>query len=462
MSVSSFKYYLALNTATYLLNITPTTTLAMRTPHQTLFRQLPSYNHLHVFGYLCYPNLTAITKHKLEPRTRPCIFLGYALQHRGYRCLDLENQKVIISRHVIFDESVFLFHDAASGASPPTLSDDSDDSLPLIPADPTDFTTPLPALPTPLPSPPTPPPQPTPDRPISPQARFPITYSWLAPPPTPHSSPSYHLLSPDRTTPTSPSHPRTTLYDDEKPFRHITTTILQKLLCHRAFQYLTFTRPDISYVVQQICLHMHDPRAAHLLAMKEYSSIRQGYCRHRLDHSSRASCPDSRHSTSSYCVFLGPNLILWSSKRQSTVSRSSAEAEYRAVANVIAEACWLRRLLKELRSPLTSATIVFCDNVSVVYMSSNPIQHQCTKHIEINIRFKRSLLVRLRSYTYQRLASLLTYSKRIVLSIVQRISRHTTAKDEEEERVKKTFYMTACLINLVRWLAGIVIFQLLF
>ncbi|KAL8166403.1 hypothetical protein V2J09_007902 [Rumex salicifolius] len=108
----------ALNTATYLLNITPTTTLAMRTPHQLLFNQLPSYGHLRVFGCLCYPNLTATTKHKLEPRTRPCVFLGYALQHRGYRCLDLANHKVIISRHVIFDESVFPFTNADLGAFP--------------------------------------------------------------------------------------------------------------------------------------------------------------------------------------------------------------------------------------------------------------------------------------------------------------------------------------------------------
>ncbi|KAL8128606.1 hypothetical protein V2J09_017761 [Rumex salicifolius] len=87
----------ALHTATYLLNITPTTTLHMRTPHQVLFRQLPSYNHFRVFGCLCFPNLTATTAHKLEPRTRPCVFLGYAPQHRGYRCLDLGSRKVIIS-----------------------------------------------------------------------------------------------------------------------------------------------------------------------------------------------------------------------------------------------------------------------------------------------------------------------------------------------------------------------------
>ncbi|KAL8158650.1 hypothetical protein V2J09_000187 [Rumex salicifolius] len=145
----------ALNTATYLLNITPTTTLAMRTPHQLLFNQLPSYGHLRVFGCLCYPNLTATTKHKLEPRTRPCVFLGYALQHRGYRCLDLANHKVIISRHVIFDESVFPFTNADPGAFP-TPSPSTDDTIPLIAADPTNFSQPvvpsITATPAPAPS----------------------------------------------------------------------------------------------------------------------------------------------------------------------------------------------------------------------------------------------------------------------------------------------------------------------
>jgi hypothetical protein len=88
-------------------------------------------------------------------------------------------------------------------------------------------------------------------------------------------------------------------------------------------------------------------------------------------------------------VFLGDNLISWSSRRQPTVSRSSAEAEYRAVANCIAESCWLRQLLHELHHPPARATVVYCDNVSAMYMSSNPVQHQRTKHIEIDLHFVR-------------------------------------------------------------------------
>jgi hypothetical protein len=92
---------------------------------------------------------------------------------------------------------------------------------------------------------------------------------------------------------------------------------------------------------------------------------------------------------SRYCVFLGNNLISWSSKRQITVSRSSVEAEYRAVAHAVAEIVWLCQLLIELHCPIQQATIVYCDNISAVYMSSNPVQHRRTKHIEIDIHFVR-------------------------------------------------------------------------
>ncbi|GJZ13806.1 ribonuclease H-like domain-containing protein [Tanacetum coccineum] len=91
--------------------------------------------------------------------------------------------------------------------------------------------------------------------------------------------------------------------------------------------------------------------------------------------------------------FVGNNLLSWSSKHQPTLSRSSEKAEYRGVANAVAETCWLQNLLRKLHTPLSSATHVYCDNVSVVYLSSNPVLHQRTKHIEIDIHFVRDLVV---------------------------------------------------------------------
>ncbi|XP_019434537.1 PREDICTED: uncharacterized protein LOC109341152 [Lupinus angustifolius] len=167
-----------------------------------------------------------------------------------------------------------------------------------------------------------------------------------------------------------------------------------------ALQYLTFTRPYISYVVQQVCLHMHDPRVDHMSALKRIIRYVQGtldYGLHLYPSSTSTlvsytdadwgGCPDTRRSTSGYCVFLGNNLISWSSKRQPTLSRSSAEAEYRGVANVVSESCWIRNLLLELHCPVQKATLVYCDNVSAIYLSRNPVQHQRTKHVEMDIHF---------------------------------------------------------------------------
>lgn len=169
-----------------------------------------------------------------------------------------------------------------------------------------------------------------------------------------------------------------------------------------ALQYLTITRPYITYVVQQICLFMHDPRTQHLTALKRIIRYIQGTKGHGLQmyrsnnttltaysNADWSGCPDTRRSTSGYCVYRGSNLLSWSSKRQNTISRSSFEAEYRGVANTVAETCWIRNLLLKLHQPLDKVTLVFCDNISSVYLSANPVKHQRTKHVELDLHFVR-------------------------------------------------------------------------
>jgi hypothetical protein len=111
----------ALATATHLLNRLPTKTLHMSTTFFALHGILPSYHDLRAFGCTCYPNLTATTPHKLAPRSTLCAFLGYSPDHKGYRCLDLTTNCVIISRHVVFDETTFPFAHAQSPSSPRDL-----------------------------------------------------------------------------------------------------------------------------------------------------------------------------------------------------------------------------------------------------------------------------------------------------------------------------------------------------
>ncbi|GKD55645.1 ribonuclease H-like domain-containing protein [Tanacetum coccineum] len=120
-----------------------------------------------------------------------------------------------------------------------------------------------------------------------------------------------------------------------------------------ALQYLTFTRPDLSYVLFRFT-------TSQLIAYSD---------------ADWAGCPAMRRSTSGYCVYLGDNLLTWSSKCQDTLSRSSVEAKYRGVASAVAETSWIRNLLRELHNPLFTTTLVYCDNVSAVCMSANPVQH---------------------------------------------------------------------------------------
>lgn len=97
----------ALHVVAHLLNILPSSSIDHKTPFTVLFNKNPTYDHLRVFGCLCFPNLNNSTKHKLSARSTLCLFLGYPLQHRGYHCLDLKINRIIISRHVVFDENTF-------------------------------------------------------------------------------------------------------------------------------------------------------------------------------------------------------------------------------------------------------------------------------------------------------------------------------------------------------------------
>jgi histone deacetylase 1/2 len=97
----------AVAAATYLVNVWPSQPIEFTIPYYRLYNTYPDYSALRVFGCLCYPNQSDVASHKLAPRSTACVLLGYPSNHKGYRCLDIQTRRVILSRHVTFDESIF-------------------------------------------------------------------------------------------------------------------------------------------------------------------------------------------------------------------------------------------------------------------------------------------------------------------------------------------------------------------
>ena len=174
----------------------------------------------------------------------------------------------------------------------------------------------------------------------------------------------------------------------------------------RALQYLTFTRPDLAFSVHQLCQFMQHPTTTHLEAAKHVLRYVRGTLHFGIHLSAGpltlsafldaywAGDPSNRKSTTRLLVFLGSNPILWSSKKQSTVSHSSTEAKYCALASTAAELSWLRTLFKELCLYLYHIPILWCDNISAIALASNPVFHSRTKHIEVDYHFVRENVIR--------------------------------------------------------------------
>ncbi|KAM1362553.1 hypothetical protein ACFX2H_027358 [Malus domestica] len=170
-------------------------------------------------------------------------------------------------------------------------------------------------------------------------------------------------------------------------------------------QYLTWTRPDLSFVVNQICQFMHASREQHLQAAKRVLHYLKGtiskgiwFTKGSLNltafsDADWAGCPFDRRSTSGYCVFWGSNLISWSAKKQSTIAHSSTEAEYRSHAHTAAEITWIYKIFRDLDFSLSQVPNLWCDNIYAISLAFNPVFHARTKHIEIDYHYIRELVL---------------------------------------------------------------------
>nr|MDZ8005347.1 hypothetical protein [Nostoc sp. DedSLP05] len=210
----------------------------------------------------------------------------------------------------------------------------------------------------------------------------------------------FHML--DCKSSSTPMEPRMQLghNDDEEK---VDPTLYRQLV--GSLIYLTSTRLDISYSVGVTSRFMHDPRKSHWVAAKRILRYLKGTPHHGLSYttdsdfsltgfsdSDWAGCPDTRRSTSGYCFQLGKGTISWSTKKQNTVSLSTAEAEYKASVETVREAVSLRQLLRDVGLPIEGPTNILCDNQSAIKMTKNPVFHARTKHIEIYHHYIRDLV----------------------------------------------------------------------
>ena len=166
--------------------------------------------------------------------------------------------------------------------------------------------------------------------------------------------------------------------------------------------FLTNTRPDLSYTVQTLSQFLQQPRIPHLQALLHTLAYIQGSSSQGIllqgaqqlslqaySDSDWAACPSSRRSVTGYLILLGSYPLSWKSKKQSVVSRSSSEAEYRAMAQAASEVTWIVRLLTELGVSNLTPVQLNCDNQSALQIARNPVFHERTKHIEIDCHFTR-------------------------------------------------------------------------
>ncbi|KAL0745679.1 hypothetical protein Bca101_101817 [Brassica carinata] len=196
--------------------------------------------------------------------------------------------------------------------------------------------------------------------------------------------------------------PREGEIEDSKPYQDpkLYRKLVGKLI------YLTITRPDICFAVNQVSQHMQVPKEHHWRMVERIlmylngspdqgvwmgcngSTEVVGYC-----DADWAGDRADRRSTTGYCTFIGGNLVTWKSKKQKVVFCSSVEAEYRAMLKLTNELVWIKGILKHLEIDQATPMTMHCDNQAAIHIASNSVFHERTKHIEVGCHKVRQMII---------------------------------------------------------------------
>ncbi|XP_020689835.1 uncharacterized protein LOC110104890 [Dendrobium catenatum] len=193
----------------------------------------------------------------------------------------------------------------------------------------------------------------------------------------------------------TPAPSRPSLSFDEQPYAD--PKLFRKLA--GSLQYLSITRLDIAFATNSICQHMHQPRNGDFQSLKRLLRYIKGSFSYGLPitmgpmqlrsytYADWAANTADMKSMSDFCTFLGSNIVSWSVKKQTTIARSSTEAEYKSLSSATSDILWIRRLAEDLGIPQIRPTVIYYDNTSTIVLDNNPVFNARTKHIEIDYHF---------------------------------------------------------------------------